>query len=104
HNLDVIKTSDWIIDMGPAGGHRGGTVVAVGTPEELAEVPASYTGQFLRPVLGLTGEAAGGPDATAPAEVANNGQAPGKAAATPRKSTSATGSKSAVKRAAATRR
>src|SRR5205814_6130557 len=48
HNLDVIKTADWIIDMGPAGGHRGGTVVAAGTPEELAEVPDSHTGQYLR--------------------------------------------------------
>src|SRR5213079_1878987 len=60
HNLDVIKTADWIIDMGPAGGHRGGTVVAAGSPEELAEVPDSHTGQYLRPVLGLTGGAAGG--------------------------------------------
>jgi excinuclease ABC subunit A len=104
HNLDVIKTSDWVIDMGPAGGHRGGTVVAAGTPEELAEVPESFTGEFLRPVLGLTGEAAGGQDATARAEVANNGKAPRKAAAPPRKSSAATGSKSAVKRAATTRR
>jgi excinuclease ABC subunit A len=57
HNLDVIKTADWLIDMGPEGGGRGGTVVAVGTPEELAETPASFTGQFLRPVLGLAGPA-----------------------------------------------
>jgi excinuclease ABC subunit A len=59
HNLDVIKTADWLIDMGPEGGGRGGTVVAVGTPEELAETPSSFTGQFLRPVLGLTGPARG---------------------------------------------
>jgi excinuclease ABC subunit A len=52
HNLDVIKTADWIIDLGPEGGTRGGTVVAAGTPEDVAAVPASYTGQFLRPVLG----------------------------------------------------
>ncbi|HWH01638.1 MAG TPA: excinuclease ABC subunit UvrA, partial [Pilimelia sp.] len=57
HNLDVIKTADWLIDMGPEGGHKGGTVVAAGTPEEVAEVAASHTGQYLRPVLGLTGAA-----------------------------------------------
>ena len=51
HNLDVIKTADWIIDMGPEGGHRGGTVLAVGTPEEIAAVPESYTGRFLAPLL-----------------------------------------------------
>jgi excinuclease ABC subunit A len=48
HNLDVIKTADWIIDLGPEGGDRGGEVVAAGTPEDVAEVDASYTGQFLR--------------------------------------------------------
>jgi excinuclease ABC subunit A len=51
HNLDVIKTSDWIIDMGPEGGAGGGNVVAEGTPEEVAEVAESYTGQFLRRLL-----------------------------------------------------
>ena len=51
HNLDVIKCSDWVIDMGPEGGFRGGTVVAEGTPEEVAKVKASYTGQFLLEVL-----------------------------------------------------
>jgi excinuclease ABC subunit A len=51
HNLDVIKTADWLIDLGPEGGDAGGQLVAVGTPEELAEVPASHTGQFLRPLL-----------------------------------------------------
>jgi excinuclease ABC subunit A len=98
HNLDVIKTADWVIDMGPAGGHRGGTVIAVGSPEELAEVPGSYTGQFLRPVLGLAGAAAGGLDATARAEVANNG--------TVRRTTGTArgAAKSAVKRPATARR
>ncbi|HEX2301458.1 MAG TPA: excinuclease ABC subunit A, partial [Pseudonocardiaceae bacterium] len=48
HNLDVIKTSDWIIDMGPEGGSGGGTVIAQGTPEQVAAEPASYTGQFLK--------------------------------------------------------
>jgi excinuclease ABC subunit A len=53
HNLDVIKTADWIIDMGPEGGSRGGTVVATGTPEEVAQVEASHTGRFLRKILGV---------------------------------------------------
>ena len=61
HNLDVIKTADWIIDMGPEGGHKGGMVVAIGTPEEMAETPESYTGEWLRHVLGLQGQATGGP-------------------------------------------
>ena len=47
HNLDVIKTADWIIDMGPEGGNRGGEVVGMGTPEEIAKIPHSYTGQYL---------------------------------------------------------
>ena len=51
HNLDVIKTADYIIDLGPEGGDAGGTVVATGTPEEVAANPKSYTGQFLAPVL-----------------------------------------------------
>ncbi|AHF11055.1 MULTISPECIES: excinuclease ABC subunit UvrA [Dehalobacter] len=53
HNLDVIKTADYIIDLGPEGGSRGGEIVAVGTPEEIAAVPASYTGQFLGKHLGI---------------------------------------------------
>ena len=51
HNLEVIKTADWIIDLGPEGGDRGGEIVAAGTPEQIAAVKASYTGQFLKPVL-----------------------------------------------------
>ena len=51
HNLDVIKSSDWVIDMGPEGGFRGGTVVAEGSPEDVAKVKASYTGQYLVEVL-----------------------------------------------------
>ena len=51
HNLEVAKTADWIVDLGPEGGERGGLVVAAGTPEEVAEVEASYTGQHLRPLL-----------------------------------------------------
>ena len=51
HNLDVIKTADWIIDMGPEGGNGGGTVVAEGTPEQVAAVEGSYTGQYLSEIL-----------------------------------------------------
>jgi excinuclease ABC subunit A len=51
HQLDVIKTADWIIDLGPDGGEKGGTVVASGTPEELLLYPKSYTAQALRPIL-----------------------------------------------------
>ena len=51
HNLDVIKAADWIVDMGPEGGSGGGQVVAEGTPEEVAKVAGSYTGQFLAEVL-----------------------------------------------------
>ncbi|RKV96782.1 MAG: excinuclease ABC subunit UvrA, partial [Candidatus Saccharimonas sp.] len=51
HNLDVIKSADWIIDMGPEGGLGGGTVVASGTPEEVANVPESFTGTYLKSLL-----------------------------------------------------
>jgi excinuclease ABC subunit A len=51
HNLDVIKTADWLIDMGPEGGAGGGTVVATGTPEDVAANAASYTGRYLQPLL-----------------------------------------------------
>ncbi|HET8593727.1 MAG TPA: excinuclease ABC subunit UvrA [Intrasporangium sp.] len=54
HNLDVIKNADWIIDLGPEGGSRGGTIVATGTPEEVAQVEASHTGRFLAPILART--------------------------------------------------
>jgi len=53
HNLDVIKTADWIIDMGPEGGSGGGEVIAYGTPQQVADNPASHTGLYLRPLLGL---------------------------------------------------
>lgn len=52
HNLDVIKSADYIVDLGPEGGDRGGTIVAQGTPEEIVKVKASYTGKFLKPMLG----------------------------------------------------
>jgi excinuclease ABC subunit A len=53
HNLDVIKCADHVIDLGPEGGEAGGRVIAEGTPEEVARVAASYTGQFLAPILGV---------------------------------------------------
>jgi excinuclease ABC subunit A len=77
HNLDVIKTADWLIDMGPEGGNLGGTVVAVGTPEELADTPASYTGQFLCQTLGLKGEPSGSTVAVDRAAKANGTKAGG---------------------------
>jgi excinuclease UvrABC ATPase subunit len=51
HNLDVIKTADWIIDLGPEGGVRGGEIVAEGTPEAVAANPRSFTGEYLKPML-----------------------------------------------------
>jgi len=51
HNLEVIKTADWVIDLGPEGGVRGGEIVAVGTPEKVAKEPRSYTGHYLAPLL-----------------------------------------------------
>ncbi len=51
HNLDVIKTADYIIDLGPEGGHKGGEIIATGTPEEVAKAPKTYTGKYLKPIL-----------------------------------------------------
>jgi excinuclease ABC subunit A len=51
HNLDVIKTADWVIDLGPEGGSGGGQIIATGTPEQVAKNKASHTGRFLRPLL-----------------------------------------------------
>jgi excinuclease ABC subunit A len=70
HNLDVIKTADWVIDLGPEGGDGGGKVMVTGTPEQVALHPASYTGRFLRRVLK--------PDALAAAPAA--GEPPGNGA------------------------
>jgi len=53
HNLDVVKQADWVIDLGPEGGNLGGEIVAEGTPEDVAKEPRSYTGRFLRQVLGI---------------------------------------------------
>ena len=62
HNLDVIKTADWIVDLGPEGGEGGGRIVAQGSPEKVAAVPESYTGQFLRPALRGAPDRAQAPD------------------------------------------
>jgi excinuclease ABC subunit A len=51
HNLDVIKTADWVLDLGPEGGVKGGEIVAEGTPEDIAKVKGSYTGHYLAPLL-----------------------------------------------------
>jgi excinuclease ABC subunit A len=59
HNLEVIKTADWIIDLGPEGGDGGGQIVAAGTPEDVAKTKESYTGQYLKPVLARRGKVAG---------------------------------------------
>src|SRR5437762_8837299 len=70
HNLDVIKTADWLIDLGPEGGGAGGELVAAGPPEAIAQADLSYTGRFLRPILGT-----GAPESS-------------KKASTPRRTTS----------------
>jgi excinuclease ABC subunit A len=51
HNLEVVKTADWVVDLGPEGGDGGGEIVASGTPEDVAKVARSYTGQYLKPLL-----------------------------------------------------
>jgi hypothetical protein len=56
HNLEVIKTADWVIDLGPEGGDKGGEIVAVGTPEEVSREPRSYTGHYLAPLLTSPGQ------------------------------------------------
>jgi excinuclease ABC subunit A len=96
HNLDVIKTADWVVDMGPDGGSRGGLVVAEGTPEDVAAHPQSYTGAFLRPLLE-------GREATQPPKRPR--KAPPKTAVAPQKAVKTTkkpAKKTAAKRATKT--
>lgn len=96
HNLDVIKTADWIIDMGPEGGSRGGTVVAEGTPEDVVAVADSYTGQFLKPLLdGRGAQQPGAPKRAPKAEV------PAKKAAAKAPAKKAPARKAPAKRTAA---
>jgi len=102
HNLDVIKTADWLVDMGPEGGSRGGMVVAEGTPEQVAADPASFTGHYLKPLLD-------GREATQPKRVLPATEAPAPrgakvttAAKAPARKTAST--KTAAKKAAARRK
>jgi excinuclease ABC subunit A len=79
HNLDVVKTADWVIDMGPEGGSGGGTVVASGTPEEIAAVPESHTGRFLAPLIGQSGHSARSTSRTATRTITNRTKASSRA-------------------------
>ena len=96
HNLDVIKTADWVVDMGPEGGTRGGTVVATGTPEDVAAVPESHTGAFLREILGVT---------AAPTKAPARGRAAAAASSRPKAATTTAkaGTSRATTKAAATK-
>jgi len=85
HNLDVVKTADWIVDLGPEGGEGGGEIVAAGTPEEVAAVERSYTGKFLRPLL----EKAGKPIGNAPETAEKPPKEAKKAPKTPKKAAKA---------------
>ncbi len=82
HNLDVIKTADWIVDLGPEGGHRGGRILATGTPEQIAANPESHTGRFLAKVLAAPAPRATAPAAAKASKAAKSAaKAPAKAAA-----------------------
>ncbi|MDQ2797021.1 MAG: excinuclease ABC subunit A, partial [Actinomycetota bacterium] len=98
HNLDVIKSADWVVDLGPEGGKRGGSVIAEGTPEEVAAMPQSFTGQFLGPILdrGRAGMSSARPSISAASARAR------KSAASKARATKATAAKkaTAVKKAA----
>ena len=82
HNLDVIKTADWLIDLGPEGGSGGGEIIATGTPEDVAANPLSHTGRFLAPLLGMQSPKAGaaGKAATKSAKKRRPASVKGKAA------------------------
>jgi excinuclease ABC subunit A len=67
HSLDVVKCADWLVDLGPEGGERGGTIIATGTPEDVARNPASHTGRYLKPILERAGTMPGGRGAVTPA-------------------------------------
>ena len=76
HNMDIIKCADWVIDLGPEGGDRGGSVVATGTPEEIVRVPESHTGRFLERYLTVV--RAGSDDGPAPSGGGIKGSADGR--------------------------
>ncbi len=103
----MIKTADWVVDMGPEGGNGGGSVVAEGTPEEIAAVTASHTGKFLRDILGDFSDASPSSPSSqaAPAKAAKAAatatKAPAKAARTAAKAPAKTAAKAPAKRAAA---
>jgi excinuclease ABC subunit A len=77
HNLEVIKTADWIIDLGPEGGDAGGEIIFAGPPEEIVKEGRSYTGKFLKPVLGRKAGAAGPSDAACEPSAARRKKAAG---------------------------
>ena len=87
HNLDVIKTADWLIDLGPEGGNGGGTIVGTGTPEAIAQIGDSHTGRYLAPLLGMPEPKASAPKKPTPVKktVAKKKAAPAKATAKPKK-------------------
>ncbi|MEN2418466.1 excinuclease ABC subunit UvrA [Streptomyces rimosus] len=106
HNLDVIKTADWIVDMGPEGGNGGGLVVAEGTPEQVAAVPASHTGKFLRDILGdrvsdAEPALAGGPKKRAAKKTVAATKAPAKKTVSAKTATKTAASKTTAKKTAA---
>jgi excinuclease ABC subunit A len=103
HNLDVIKTADWLIDMGPEGGSRGGYVVAEGTPEAVAAVPESHTGTFLRPILEGRGAKQPGAPRRAKAAAATSAPARKSTSAASKPATKAVAKKTAAKKAPAKR-
>ena len=95
HNLDVVKSADWIVDLGPEGGSGGGLVVAQGTPEQIAANPASHTGQFLAPILART--------ARTPQRAARGRATAAKAAPTRKAATKTPATKTAATKATATK-
>jgi excinuclease ABC subunit A len=99
HNLDVIKTADWLIDMGPQGGSRGGQIVAEGTPEQVADCAESFTGEFLKPILAGRAVAAAKPRRATQTASATK-KAPAKKPATKKPAAKKTAAKKATRKKA----